>query len=394
MRIAFVTFEYPPAILGGAGVYAFHLAQELAKAGHTVVVFTPGTQESSPKNAGTANPEIRKIPAPPSLPFRALRFWLALPGAIHAAEKAGPFDIIHFNGLSYGFIRKKLGRCPRVLTVHHLVKDTQVSVKSTFIERIRGIQGENGFILPLVEKRAVHAADAIIAVSNYTRSRITAWYGIPLPSIDVVYNGVDPQHLFRPEELAEICSHFGIKTHPVILFVGKVDDPRKGIGVLLAAFEQVLTSMDATLVVAGGGDLTGAQDLAGPVVDKVIFTGFIDDQTLKGFYRICDLYVSTSRIEGFGLTVLEAFAAGKPVIATDAGAFPELIRNGKNGFLVACDDPDALAEKITYLLKRPSLMESMGEENARTVEGRFGWNTCAGSVGDIYLRCVRSHGRH
>ena len=89
------------------------------------------------------------------------------------------------------------------------------------------------------------------------------------------------------------------------------------------------------------------RDLAEPLAGKIIFIGYVDEVTLKKFYSLCNVYVCPSRLEGFGLTILEAFAAGKPVVATNVGAIPELLQE-KNGMLVEKEDISGMAKAIMY----------------------------------------------
>ena len=307
MRVAFVTFEYPPFIIGGAGVYATHVTEELAKLGHQVVVFTPaiGNTDNTEHPPG-ANLQVWHVPVREVIPFRALQFWINLPREIKKAEREGKFDIIHINGFSYWFLPKRLSAAPHVLTVHHLIRDAAENTGLDLSSRMKDLSGENGFLIPRIEKRAVKSVDKIIAVSNYTKDRILQTYHVPYEMVDVVYNGVDfDGYTFTQEDLDETGKQLGLPDLPVILFVGRVDDPRKGLDVLIQAFRRVLDEVDATLLVVGKGDQTTARDLAGPALDRIVFTGFVDDITLKKCYALCDLYSCPSRLEGFGLTLLE-----------------------------------------------------------------------------------------
>ena len=219
---------------------------------------------------------------------------------------------------------------------------------------MKDLSGENGVLIPRIEKRAVESVDKIIAVSNYTKDSILQTYNISPEMVDVVYNGVDFEgYTFTQEDLDETRKQLGLPDLPVILFVGRVDDPRKGLDVLIQAFRKVLDEVDATLLVVGKGDQTMARDLAGPAFDRIVFTGFVDNITLKKCYALCDLYVCPSRLEGFGLTILEAFAAGKPVLATRVGAIPELVSDGIDGVLIEKNDASGIASTIKYYLKTP-----------------------------------------
>jgi glycosyltransferase involved in cell wall biosynthesis len=387
MRVAFVTFEYPPFIIGGAGVHALHITEELAKLGNQVVVFTPAIGSDSTEHPLDANLQIWHVPVREVIPFRALQFWINLPGEIKKAEREQKFDVIHINGLSYWFLPRRLSAAPHVLTVHHLVRDAAENIGLSLSSRMKDLSGENGFLIPQIERRALESVDMVVAVSNYTKDRILQTYSIPSEMVDVVYNGVKfDGYTFTREELDETRKQMGLPDLPVILFVGRVDDPRKGLDVLIQAFRKVLDEVDATLLVVGKGDLTTARSLAGPALDRIVFTGFVDDITLKKCYALCDLYACPSRLEGFGLTILEAFAAGKPVVATKVGAIPELVHDGQNGILVPPDNVTAMATAIVLILQDSQSYEQVGRGNAIYLGDTFSWAEAAGKTGRLYLQ--------
>jgi len=390
MRIAFITFEYPSFIIGGAGIYATNITRELSKLGHQVVVFTPKFRESKREEYKEDNLEIYETKINLGLPFKALQFWLCLPNAIKNFEKEyGLFDIVHFNGISYAFFKKKLSKAPHIVTIHHLVKDVIRNNNPSLISRIRDIGGENGFFVPYVEKRCIKYADKFIAVSNFTKKRIIEIYKVPSDNIEMVYNGIDLNgYTFIKEELKETKKHLNLAEKPIILFVGRVDDPRKGLDLVLKAFKKVLEKIDAMLLVVGKGDQTKARILAKSlgVSEKVVFTGFVDEATLKKFYAICDVYVCPSRLEGFGLTVLEAMAAGKPIVATNVGAIQEIVKSGENGILVAVNDIDGMSNAICTFLQDKMLAEDVGKINANYVKKKFSWEKNAKEIEQLYMK--------
>jgi glycosyltransferase involved in cell wall biosynthesis len=391
MRVAFVTFEYPPFIIGGAGVHALHITEELAKLGNQVVVFTPAIGSDSTEHPLDANLQIWHVPVREVIPFRALQFWINLPGEIKKAEREQKFDVIHINGLSYWFLPRRLSAAPHVLTVHHLVRDAAENIGLSLSSRMKDLSGENGFLIPQIERRALESVDMVVAVSNYTKDRILQTYSIPSEMVDVVYNGVKfDGYTFTREELDETRKQMGLPDLPVILFVGRVDDPRKGLDVLIQAFRKVLDEVDATLLVVGKGDQTIARDLAGPALDRIVFTGFVDDITLKKCYALCDLYVCPSRLEGFGLTILEAFAAGKPVVATRVGAISELVQDGQNGILVPSENVTAMAETIVSILQGLGSHQQIGKDNVISLDDPFRWAKTAENTERLYLQLKSS----
>ena len=209
--------------------------------------------------------------------------------------------------------------------------------------------------------------------SNFTKNRIIEEYGISSDKIISIHNGVDlNEYINSKNEKPSLKEN---KRKPICLFVGRIDDPRKGLDVLLEAISKIINKIDIELLIVGKGDKKLYKKLATDlgISKNIKFLGFVDEKNLKKLFIECDIYVSSSRLEGFGLTIVEAMAAGKPIIATKAGAIPELINNNENGFLVNIDDSDAMAKSILELLKNKELAEKIGKNNFKNVIENFSW---------------------
>lgn len=386
MRIAFITFEYPPFFIGGAGVYANNITLELAKKGHEVTVITPYIcpPDLAPN---ITNLKIVRINLNRIIPFPLVQFWLKLPKVIGAIEKGQKFDIVHFNGYSHSFLRKRISKAPQIITIHHLISDAIENNDIGLIKRIKGIRGENNFIYPIIEKRAITAVDRIIAVSNFTKERVIRKYGIDAAKIQVVPNGTSlyQQPINRERAAASSTNEPFPQDKPILLFVGRVDDPRKGLDLLLNALKLVIMDIPATLVIAGAGDQTKPRRLVESLglSDNTFFMGCVDEQKLIELYMLCDVFVCPSTLEGFGLTVIEAMSFNKPVIATAVGALPELINDGVNGLLVKPNDPCALARAIVTILTDAPGRIKMGS-NASYVRDVYRWTNAARKTEELY----------
>jgi len=363
MKIAFVTFEYPKFIIGGAGVYAEFITQELSKLGHEVTVFTPNIIETVDKK--TQNLNIIRVDVNKKLPFKSLQFWLKLPKVLKDQHLSKKFDLVHINGISYCFLKKRLLDIPQVITIHHPINNAIISSKQSTLSRIINVSGETSFLLPHIEKRAVISVDKLIAVSEFTKKQIIEYYKLDPNKISVIYNGIDK----NTENFKINPKKFKMKNNlpnkKMILFVGRINDHRKGLDILINAFKMVLDQMDAILVVVGNGDkrkFLKISKMLG-ISSNIFFIGFIDDITLNKYYQSCDVYVCPSRMEGFGLTILEAVSNGAPVVASNVGAIPEIIKNGENGFLVDVNDPKQFAKAICSILNNKSLKNRLKLNN-------------------------------
>lgn len=201
-----------------------------------------------------------------------------------------------------------------------------------------------------------------------------------------VHSGVDTR-LFAPVEVdnAEKRASLGLRPDgPVVGSVGWLL-PIKGPDLLLEAMARVWKEMpDARLLFIGKGFLEKklrkrAADLG--MSDRVCFAGWRDD--IPEILQIMDVFVLPSRNEGMGRAIVEAMAAGKPVIGTDVGGIPDLIVNGRNGFLVPAENALALAEAIIQILMDRNLAAQMGAEGTRQA-GRFDLKAMHEQVSRLY----------
>lgn len=390
MKIAFITFEYPPFVQGGAGTYVKNITRELARLKNEVHVITPHSRQCMNYEVKDGV-FIHRVDFVDKPLLRAPSYWLNLRKELRKVEQEiGSFDIIHGNatsdfGLSKGFTKGT----PRVITIHHLAKDVVDILRPSAFARIKDLGGETG-ITPLIETKCIQRADRIIAISEYTKAKLASIYGVSLDKILVIYNGWEEKNFaFSKKAKDEVKDKYNIsKDNPILLFVGRVDDKRKGLDILLQAFKIVLSRMDAILVVAGSGNQKPYKDLSSglSIANRVVFTGFVDDGTLQKLYSMCDVYVCPSRLEGFGLTLLDAMAAGKPVVATNVGGIPEIAEPGQNGILVQSNNENELALAITQLLGDSSNAKTMGENNRKKVQMHYSWEMAAHKTAAVYAK--------
>lgn len=395
MRIAFVTFEYPPFIIGGAGVYALNVTQELAKLGHKIIVFTPDIVDTN-EVYSNENLEVVKIKINKNLPLKSLQFWLSLPKEVSKQETNKEFDIVHFNGISYHFLKNKISNAFHLITIHHLVNDAIKNNKVNLFSKIFNISSENNFILPFVEKMNVNSGHKIISVSNFTKRRLIDTYHLNQNQIKVIHNGIDlGGYDFSEYELNELKKHLNLVGKDILLFVGRINDPRKGLNFLFHSLKNISETSNVMLIVVGNGNQENARKLSESlgISKNVLFVGYANEVDLKKYYSLCDIYICPSRLEGFGLTILEAMAAGKPIVATKAGAIPEILEDGVNGILVDSGDSLGLSNAISSLIKNKSLLIRIGERNAEYVKNKFNWSDCVKSVEKVYIESLLSNSR-
>ncbi len=195
--------------------------------------------------------------------------------------------------------------------------------------------------------RQVAALDAVIVPSQYLKRMVTAW-GVDQGKVHVIYNALPPMQPLR-ETLAEIRSQLNWDDRPTLLTVVRLQR-WKGVDHLIEALRQL---PDLRLVVVGDGpDRPRLAELAAPLGDRVIFKGRLDRNRVHRLMRAADALALYSGYEGLSHTLLESLRLETPVLASDIGGNPEIIRHGVNGVLVPYVDIAALQHGIMELLER------------------------------------------
>ena len=317
LKIAFISYEYPPFIQGGAGTYAYNIVKELVKMGNEVHVISPHASGSDKEsfNSGLFVHRLNIL----HKPFVSVStFWFSLVSQFSSLErKIGGFDIVHENGLSAFSLSKKVFPGPRVITIHHLARTSLKVKNANYFNRIKNIRGEIG-ISPIIEPFCIKRADRMITVSQFTKRDLIDTYNIPSSKIEVVYHGAYIENYRQPQEAKiKIRKILGIDSKPMLLFVGRLSC-HKGVDILIGALQKVIEKVDARLVIVGSGIQKNYRNLAHSlgISDKIVFLGYVNNDYLKLLYSTCDVFVLPSRLEGLGIVLLEAMAAGKPIVAT------------------------------------------------------------------------------
>jgi phosphatidylinositol alpha-mannosyltransferase len=174
-----------------------------------------------------------------------------------------------------------------------------------------------------------------------------------------------------------------------LLFVGRLDR-RKGFPVAVEAFRLLVERHpDIRLIVAGDGKERAAADrLKPPVRDRVTMLGTVPRDQLPRYFAACDLLVAPSLSgESFGYVLLEAMAAGLPIVASRIPGYDEVVRDGREGFLVPSGDPRALADAAAKVIEDPALARTMAHAS-RTTAARYDWSAVAGQILAVYREAL------
>ncbi|MEK7118589.1 MAG: glycosyltransferase family 4 protein, partial [Patescibacteria group bacterium] len=286
------------------------------------------------------------------------------------------FDVIHAHDwLSFraGMEAKRISGKPLIVHVH-----------ATEFDRTGG--HPNQYIYD-EERRGLHAADCIIAVSQHTKNVIVEHYGIPYEKVVVVHNGIDAEEHHRA--LPPALAHIRATGKKIVLFVGRITI-QKGPDYFIKVAKRVLEfDPNILFVVGGSGDMERqiirmAADLG--LADNVVFAGFVRGEELMRLYRAADLFVMPSVSEPFGLTALEALANGTPILVSKQSGVSEVLTHAlKSDFW----DIDDMADKIVNVLQSRGLHDTLGELGGRDVE-KMTWASAAGKCMQIYQKLVSS----
>lgn len=361
--------KFPKEHCGGVESAVFGLSEALSR-GHVVEVVTSGL-EIKGEVERSGNLTVRKLPT-----WGVLFSAPLTPSLISYLRKAS-FDIIQISFqnpmavLAYWLARPK-GKL--VIWYHHDI------VRQRFL----------GLLIAPLLRWMMRRADAIVATSAaYAKSSrlLKAWAA----KTAVIALGVDGGPLNDPREIdwaGRIQAHYGA---PLVLFIGRLVY-YKGLGTLIEA----MRGLDAKLLIIGSGPLEPELRKLADKLElngKVIFEKLPREEPIGRYLHACDLLVlpSVERTEAYGLTLLEAMACGKPVVATELGTGTSFVcEHESNGLVVPPGDVKALRGALARLLADPALRRRLGEEGRRRFKRSFTAEAMAKSFVSLYEKLLLS----
>ncbi len=354
---------------GGVETFVWELARYLAQAGHRVDIIggAGGGGLNTPPAAGV---RIRRAPFIRRETMRRLPIVQRLYGPTKLVERL-TFGLTTFPWLIRG-----------QYDILHIQKPFDLPL-GTIIRRItkgktRLIFGCHGRDFFAGDRRWIKAIDATVSCSATNAQDITAHYGL-IPR--VVYNGIDlerfvPRSRIDPAVAGWRKRLIGDQDRPILLQASRMVR-WKGAEYAIAALPLLQTTPAPLLVLAGDGPYREAlvqQATALGVLDQVRFLGDLPHEAMPALLPAIDLLLGTSFVnETFGITLCEALACERAVIASDFGGFREVVRHEATGLLVPPQDPAALAAAIDRLLADPQQRAAFGVAGRQDVEARFSW---------------------
>jgi glycosyltransferase involved in cell wall biosynthesis len=401
LRIALLSYRSKPHS-GGQGVYVRHLSRELAALGHHVEVFS-----GQPYPELDDGPLLRPLPSLDLYrdddPFRTprpaeIRDWAdalevammwggAFPEpltfsirALRALRaRAGEFDIVHDNqGLGYGMLGVGRLGLPLVTSIHHpITVDKRLDMAGRGpLERLSKARWY-GFVR--MQGRVSRRAGPLITVSESSRDDICRDFRVPADKVRIIPLGVDTR-LFRPRPQQP-------RVKGRIVTVTSADSPLKGLSTLLRAVAKLATERDARLVVVGSPSSATREQVALLALgDRVTFMNGLPDEEYAELLASAEVAVIPSLYEGFSLPAVEHLASGTPLVASRAGALPEVV--GDAGALVEPGDPEELAASLRELLDDGARREELSARGLARVGERFAWPAVATATVGLYLDAI------
>jgi 1,2-diacylglycerol 3-alpha-glucosyltransferase len=363
LRLLIATdFYYPWA--GGPATFIENFVQFLAHTPHHVEILAPSVS-GHPARERRGRVVIHRMPALPFPWGHDLRVtWH--PGAVQAALAGARPDVVQIHHpfpLSVAALRAARHRGVPVVAVNHTIPEC-------FFYRLRRVP----LVYPLVLRAArrylrwvLAQADAICTPTR-TAARFLMDAGLERP-VTVISNGVDIQRFHPVLRRSALREQLHVPDRPTVLSIGRLD-PEKDMGTWLRAAALVAHQLDAQFVIGGTGtEMPMLRELAAELglADRCIFAGYIPADQLPAYYAAADLYCITGTVELQSISTLEAMAAGLPVVAADAAALPELVRDGVNGYLAPAGDATAFATAIARVLAAPGQARTMGAASRQLV---------------------------
>ncbi|MBS7633217.1 glycosyltransferase family 4 protein [Candidatus Bathyarchaeota archaeon] len=385
LRVVMLSWEFPPRIIGGISPHVYFLSRSLAKTGVKVYVVTcdfPG----APQHENVDGVEVYRVDSykNPSPDFAT---WVYLMNVNMQKETAalvrslgGEVDIFHAHDwlvATAGVGLKHVFRKPLLATIH-----------STEIGRRNGIHFDYERMIHETEAWLTYEAWKVICCSDYMVSHVQWAFGLPRDKLVMIPNGVNVDVYAKnmDGDVSQFRSRFALKEEKIVLFVGRLVY-EKGVHVLVNAIPKVLEKVNAKFIIVGNGymkDQLSALVRNMGLSHKVMFTGFLDDETLRNLQKCADVSVVPSLFEPFGIVALEAMAAKSPLVISDSGGLAEIVEHDVSGVKVYPGNPESLAWGITRVLTDEGYANWIRKSAYERVREKYDWDKIAQQTKDTY----------
>jgi len=379
-----LSWEYPPRIIGGISPHIYYLSKSLARNGIKVYVVTcdfPG----APAHEVVDGVEVYRIDSykNPSPDFATWVYLMNMNMQKEAAtitrQLGGKIDVFHAHDwlvATAGIGLKHVFRKPFFATMH-----------STEIGRRNGIHSGYERMIHETEAWLTYEAWKVICCSDYMVHHVQWAFGLPTDKLVMIPNGVKAEvYMKNDKDLAQFRNKYALPQEKIVLFVGRMVY-EKGVHVLVNAAPKVLEKANAKFIIVGNGYM---KDQLSTIVNntglahKVMFTGFVDDETLRKLQKCADASVVPSLFEPFGIVALEAMAAKSPVVVSDTGGLSEIVNHDVDGVKAYTGNPDSLAWGINKVLTDEAYANTLRTNAYRKIQEKYNWDKIAQQTMTMY----------
>lgn len=377
MRICFLSKQFNPNG-GGSERYAFEIASALARRGNDVDVFALGQEASLNDTDLPDNLDVTIVAKRHRylVTFETLYYSILTRGTVEFND----YDIIHGTLMPASPIALTISSpsTPIVVTSHGSsigeVRSHKLEVPTDYLKKL--------FFHPMnvgMDIATMHCCSQIVAISSIAQQELERYYPVNQASVSLIPHGVDIERFHPDQSLHQAVNPDSL----TLLHVGRLVS-RKHIDLAFKLLSTIERDNIELLVAGSGTHHERLKELAEQlsIRKKVSFLGFVPEDELASLYASSDLFLFFSRYEGFGLTFLEAMASGTPVVGVPTGGFPDLVTDGRQGFIVERDITEIVdtVEKFSQDPDKSARMESAARELA---ESRT-WDDVAAETEHMY----------
>ncbi len=364
---------------GGFEDHIDTLYEGLAKCGHKITVITtrhPDGIASTERNGV----EFRFLESTIPMTY-SNEWWTESVAETNRLLQEESFDVIHSQSMGAWALLKKKPALPVIVSMHGTNYDEYCTRRNVLqYQRADWTEYVKNFVrwkkdYYFRDRLTFSKADFYIATSNEQKHIFSRVYGVNPNKIRVVYNGMDVSHFSPQPKNTDLLEKYKLQNRFVILVLARLEID-KGVQFMLDAMPSIIRDFpNSTLLVVGSGgyetELKAQADRL-KISDHVVFAGKVPFDALPAYFNLADVFVNfTIRQHGYDLTMVEAMACEKPVIASFIGSHPTLIRHRQNGILIAVEKTGLIAESIKDLIRSPALRQDMGRSGRNTILSQF-----------------------
>ena len=368
MRIAQVS-PYDFAHPGGVQRHIASLSRELQNRGHEVTILAPCTRDEPAVDVG--NVELRtfgrSVPVPTAGSIARISVSVWHEWRLKSTLENEQFDIVHIHEPLMPMF---------ALTASRFSPSTTIGTFHAYNEG----RGRGYMLWKKVLNRGAIRLNGRIAVSEPAKQFANRYFK---GDYTVIPNGLDVDRFSTPVQKPSILKDDAIN----MLFVGRVNEPRKGLRYALGAYSLLKWEYpNLRLIVAGGGipDRESYRIMGERSLDDVVFVGPVSDGELPGYYQNADIFLAPNTgQESFGFIIIEAMASSTPIVASDISGFASVMTNEKEGLMVPPKDEAAMSRAIKQLIENPGLRAQLSIGGRITVD-QYRWDRVVDSVLSYY----------